>query len=203
MLKNIGYKYRVLIAITLLMIVVVLSFGVVFFKGKLDRNSQLRSSELAKDTENIMASIENSLMTVHKYYLATEANDEVRFLVENDVDYSQVSAITKGTETLAGKNIVSDYVSAYTLVNFKTGTVLGSRGRYATTEVVNLGVLTELYDTYRETYTKNLWVYVDEEAPDKYSREYRMTVPVSGLDLVLFAPFSEVIPYSLDRKSVV
>ena len=82
-------------------------------------------------------------------------------------------------------------------MNFKTGTVLGSRGRYATTEVVNLGVLTELYDTYRETYTKNLWVYVDEEAPDKYSREYRMTVPVSGLDLVLFAPFSEVIPYSL------
>ena len=197
MLKNIGYKYRVLIAITLLMIVVVLSFGIVFFKGQLDRNTQLRNSELAKDTENIMASIENSLMTVHKYYLATESNDEVRFLVENDVDYSQVSAITKGTETLAGKNIVSDYVSAYTLVNFKTGTVLGSRGRYSTTEVVNLDVLTQLYDTYRETYTKNLWVYVDGEAPDKNSRQYRMTVPVSGLDLVLFAPFSEVIPYSL------
>ena len=196
-IKNIGYKYRVLIAITLLMIVAVLSFGAVFFRSYIERNNALRSQELAKDTENIMASIENSLLTLHKYYLATESDEKVRYLIENDVDYSQVSAITDGTEILSGKNIVSDYVSAYTLVNFKTGTVLGSRGRYSTNEVLNLQRLSELYDAYRETYTKNLWVYISDEAPDKNSRDYRMTVPVSGLNLVLFAPYSEVVPYAL------
>lgn len=196
-IKNIGYKYRVLMAITLFLIVTVVAFGTLFIKGFIDRNSELRSSELVKDTENMISSIDSTLMTLHKYYLASESNEEVRYITENDVDYNQVSAITEGTDTLSGNNIVSDYVSAYTLVNFKTGTVLGSRGRYSTDQVVNLDRLIEIYETYKETYTKNLWIYVSDDAPDKYSREYRMTVPISGLDLVLFTPYSEITPYSL------
>ncbi len=195
--RNIGYKYRVLIAIALFLLVTVVSFGTIFIRNYIDRNNELRVSELAKDTDNMMASIENTLLTLHKYYLASESNDEVRYIIENDVDYDEVSAITKGTDTLAGNNIVTDYVSAYTLVNFKTKQVLGSRGKYATSEVINLQQLTELYDTYSETYTKNLWIYISGDAPDKNSKEYRMTVPVNGLNLVLFAPYSEIVPYAL------
>ncbi len=195
--RNLGYKYRVLIAITLFLLVAVVSFGTIFIRSYIDRNNELRVSELANDTQNIRASIENTLITLHKYYLASESNDEVRYIVENDVDYNEVSAITEGTDTLSGNNIVSDYVSAYTLVNFNTSTVLGSRGRYSTFDVLNLEQLTDLYETYSQTYTKNLWIYIPGEAPDKNSKEYRMTVPVSGLDLVLFAPYSEITPYAL------
>lgn len=196
-IKNMRYKYRVLIAITLFLIVTVVSFGTIFVRSYIERNTELRASELSKDTDNIMTSLENTFVTLYKYYLATQTNDEVKYIVENDVDYDQVSAITDAADTLSGNNIVSDYVSAYTLINFKTGTVLGSRGRYSTDEVLNLDEIMNIYDTYIETYTKNLWIYIDSEAPDKNSRDYRMTVPISGLDLILFVPYSEVTPYAL------
>ena len=197
-LRRIAYKYKVLIGITLFLIVAVVSFGTIFIKSYIDRNRDLRNAELVKDAENMLNSIENSLITVHKYYLASENNTKLRYVVENDVDYSKVSSITDAGDILDGGNIVSDYVASYSLVNFKTDTVLGTKGKYDIKEVKNLEELTDLYDTYKETYTKNLWVYIDGAEPDKYSKEYRTTVPLYGLNLVLFVPFSEVTPYALE-----
>lgn len=195
--RRVNYRFRVLLGITLFLALSFFLFGSILVKSFIDRNNELRMAELAKNTENILGNMENSLMTIHKYYLASEDNDEVRFLVENDVDYSRVSAIDEGAATLSGGSIVSDYVGSYTLVNFRTGIVLGSKGRYEVSQAQNLDKLIEIYDNYKETYTKNMWVYIDGEDPDKYSREYRTTVPVNGLDLILFAPYSEVTPYAL------
>lgn len=197
-LRKLAYKYKVLIGITLFMIVAVVSFGTIFIKSYIDRNRDLRNAELVKDAENMMRSIENNLITVHKYYLASENNSKLRYVVENDVDYSEVSSITDAGDILDGGNIVSDYVASFSLVNFKNDTVLGTKGKYDINEVKNLQELTNLYDTYKETYTKNLWVYIDGSEPDKYSKDYRTTVPLYGLNLVLFVPFSEVTPYALE-----
>ena len=196
-LGRLAYKYKVLIGITLFMVVAVVSFGTIFIKSYIDRNRDLRNAELMQDTANIMASIENSLMTIHKYYLASEDDEVIRYVVENDIDYTKVSSITKAADALDGGNIVSDYVSSYSLVNFRTNTVLGTKGKYDISEVKNLSELTDLYDAYKETYTKNLWVYIDGSEPDKYSKDYRTTVPLYGLNLVLFVPYSEVTPYAL------
>ena len=195
--RRVKYKFRVLLGITLFLALSFFLFGSILVKSYIDRNNELRIAELSKNTENILGNMENSLMTIHKYYLASEDDDEVRFLVENDVDYTKVSAIDEGATTLSGGGIVSDYVANYTLVNFRTGIVLGSKGRYEVSEAQNLDKLIEIYDAYKEKYTKNMWVYIDGEDPDKYSREYRTTVPVNGLDLILFVPYSEVTPYAL------
>ena len=195
--RRVKYRFRVLLGITLFLALSFFLFGSILVKSYIDRNNELRIAELSKNTENILGNMENSLMTIHKYYLASEDDDEVRFLVENDVDYTKVSAIDEGATTLSGGGIVSDYVANYTLVNFRTGIVLGSKGRYEVSEAQNLDKLIEIYDAYKEKYTKNMWVYIDGEDPDKYSREYRTTVPVNGLDLILFVPYSEVTPYAL------
>ncbi len=195
--RRVKYRFRVLLGITLFLALSFFLFGSILVKSYIDRNNELRMAELAKNTENILGNMENSLMTIHKYYLASEDNDEVRFLVENDVDYSKVSAIDEGANTLLGGGIVSDYVGSYSLVNFRTGIVLGSKGRYEVSEAKNLDKLIEIYEAYKEKYTKNMWIYIDGEDPDKYSREYRTTVPINGLDLILFVPYSEVTPYAL------
>lgn len=195
--RRVKYRFRVLLGITLFLALSFFLFGSILIKSYIDRNNELKMAELAKNTENILGNMENSLMTIHKYYLASENNDEVRFLVENDVDYSKVSAIDEGATTLLGGGIVSDYVANYTLVNFKTGIALGSKGRYEVSEAQNLDKLIEIYEAYKEKYTKNMWIYIDGEDPDKYSRQYRTTVPINGLDLILFAPYSEVTPYAL------
>ncbi|MCR5102544.1 MAG: helix-turn-helix transcriptional regulator [Butyrivibrio sp.] len=187
-IRYINYKYRVLLFLMFIVTMVIAIGCGYYFKSSFERQ-ETRAAELSKSSiEQISEQVSGEMDRIYNYYLVFADMDEVTYLVDNNIDYSDYSHIDKARNSLNGNNIVSEYVKGYSFINFNTGWVLSSKGMYKLNEASNIDEITELFDYSIDAISKNYWLFLHASNPEKLERTYRTTVAMDGLNLILKLP---------------
>lgn len=206
-IRYINYKYRVLLCLIILVGVAVGLFGAYYFRSAYNRRA-IRAAQLSDSSlEQVIGLVSDQLDSVYNYYLVFADKSEVTYITNNDVDYSQYSHIDDARTSLAGNNIVSDYINGYSFINYSTKWILSSKGMYKFDETSNIDVLQTIYDDVNESSSRILWKSIEADEPDNLDRQYRTTVSLDGLDLIMGLPrgmkdFNAVLIVNIDINAI-
>lgn len=196
--NNLKYKHMVIIYLSIFLMAAVIAFSTYFYKNYLSQ-LMLSTRDLSQTNVNqIGKRIDENLINLKRYYLANTTNDEITYVLERDLKYYQYSNIKAAMDTLSGNNVLSDYISGYTFVNFKTGWVLSHKGMYPFTSVLNQNLINELYNNNNTGIDKNYWYYDDESTSLGVSdANYRLYVDTNGLNLIMKLPSANLYVYGM------
>ncbi len=196
--SNLKYKHKIIIYLSLFLMAAVIAFSLYSYRNYMQQLT-LSARDLSQtDAKQIAKRIDENLINLKRYYLANTTNDEVSYVLENDLKYYQYSYIKAAMDILAGNNVLSDYISGYTLVNFKTGWVLSHKGMYPFTSVLNQNLVNDLYNYNNTGIDKNYWHYDDESISLGVNDvNYRLYVDTSGLNLVMKLPAANLYVYGM------
>jgi AraC-like DNA-binding protein len=186
--RYINYRYRVLFFLIFVVITCIAVFCSIYFRNSYSRQEKKAVSLSESATDKIAEQVYGQLNSVYNYYLVFSDMDEITYLVDNNIDYSDYSHINKAGDSLSGNNIVSEYVDGYSFINFNTEWVLSSKGMYKLNEASNLEEVMKLYDSSEDLISKNYWLYMNASEPDQLDRSYRTTVEMNGLNIILKLP---------------
>ena len=153
--KRGSYKVRVFRSILLLIVSMVLIFGVYTYYDYLQECRENAAKESKNLSERLVSEIDEKLTSIKQYYTVMSESEDLSWVLENDMNYSDYSRYKAASEVLGGKSIFSDYVQNFTFVNFKTGWVLSNKGMYPTSESKNLELLKDIYEMKNSTFKKN------------------------------------------------
>ncbi len=187
-IRYINYRYRVLFFLIFVVITVISVFSSIYFRNSYTRQEKKAIALSESATDKIAEQVYGQLNSVYNYYLVFSDMDEITYLVDNDIDYSDYSHINKAGNSLSGNNIVSEYVDGYSFINFNTEWVLSSKGMYKLRDSSNLEEVMQLYDSSEKEVNKNYWLYMNASEPDQLERSYRTTVEMNGLNIILKLP---------------
>lgn len=186
--RYINYKYRVLLFL-MLVVTIAIGVGCVYYFRSSYRRQDTRATELSRSSLNqIVRQVGEQMDRIYNYYLVFSDKDEITYLVDNDIDYSDYSHIEEARSSLNGNNIVSEYVGGYSFINFNTGWVLSYKGMFRLNETTNIDEVNALFDYSIDSINKNYWLYMSASAPEALDRNYRTTVAMDGLDLIIKLP---------------
>lgn len=105
------------------------------------------------------SNVDEILGELQGYFAGAAEDDRLKWFVENDVSYSNYSKLLAVQEVLSGKYVFSDWIRSYTIINFKTGWVLSSRGMHPYDSVVNKEAVELLYQERNGQYSQWYWLY--------------------------------------------
>ncbi len=186
--RYINYKYRVLLFL-MLVVTIAIGVGCVYYFRSSYRRQDTRAAELSRSSLNqIVRQVGEQMDRIYNYYLVFSDKDEITYLVDNNIDYSDYSHIEEAISSLNGNNIVSEYVGGYSFINFNTGWVLSYKGMFKLDETTNINEVNTLFDYSVDSINKNYWLYMKASAPEALDRNYRTTVAMDGLDLIIKLP---------------
>ena len=164
-----------------------------------EEERQLHAQNEAQNTvQRIVSQNDERFENLRQYYVTMADNDSIKWMLENDVKYSDYSHYKKAYEDMGSQGIFADSIESFTFTNFQTGWVLSNKGLFQTYEVCNRDILFEMYERKTKIQEKNYWSYDSGvEIDTKVDRDYRVTVETDGLNFVMHLPFSSYNTYAL------
>lgn len=162
------------------------------YVGKITEKIEISTEAATNQTKN---RIDALLLNIRKSYMETVEEDEVSWLLNHDIDYSDYSYLLKATDALQGDNYLMDYISGYTVINFNTGWVLSNRGMFQYELVENQLEIEELKNHDNESLNRCFWL--DRTRESRSSKLRRENIDLSGLSLVIKVPMVKKEPYGL------
>lgn len=195
---NASYRSIVFGGIFFLIVTLVLVF-VAYTYYDYKKECQINAGREAGNTVNrIVASNDERLDNLRQYYITMGENENIKWMLENNVAYSDYSHYRAAYDDMSCKGMFDKYISSFTLVNFKTGWVLSNKGLFKLYEAYNKDILMELYEEKTEGADKNYWSYDEGIGIETtVDRKYRVTVETDGLNLVMRLPGSSYNTYAL------
>lgn len=148
-----------------------------------EREAQYTASRLVEQIDERMSNLQ-------QYYASAMLEDNIRWMMENEVKYSDYSHYSDAAETMASKKIFWDYVNGYALINFQTDLVLSNKGMYPLKEAVNREELYRIYEENTENISRTFWLYREGENifyknPSDVNPDYYYTIELEGLNLIM------------------
>ncbi|MCR5824567.1 MAG: helix-turn-helix transcriptional regulator [Lachnospiraceae bacterium] len=189
-LKGLSYRYKLTLGIVIIMFV--LSGIFTFYTA--DLNSRENREETGQRTEflsrQLASQVDDRLSIFEKYYIASMDEDEIGWILQNDFTYSDYSRYKSVMDIMSTRKMFIDYMDSYTLVLYKTGWVISSKGLMHLNEISNRDKLSELYRKSRTDGQRRYWNYepMTDEVQNSET-DKRTTVDTSGLILVMRLPF--------------
>lgn len=180
-----NYKRTVFICIMLIMLIPTTILGMFSYKTYTSGVSDKIHASTRAMVSQVKSKIDTALDNIRRSYLYETSRDELSWLINSDISYSDYSYLEEATDILSGSNYYLSYISGYTFINFDTGWVLSNRGLYRYTDVKNKAELEEIFKCYEGTFTRSFWLDNSTMADVKLSRE---EVKINGLSLVIKAP---------------
>lgn len=196
--KKATYRVVVYRWIFLLVAVLLMVFGAYTYYDY-QKECQANASREAMNLVNrIVMQNDERLENLRQYYVAMGENDSIRWMLENNVSYSDYSHYSAAYDDMGCKGMFDDYVKSFTLVNFKTGWVLSNKGLFQLYEAYNKDLLTAIYEEKIDGVSKNYWQYdTGVSIETAVDRKYRVTVETDGLNLIMRLPGSSYNTYAL------
>lgn len=145
---------------------------------KLELSTQAEVTQLQVNLDELLTQLQG-------YYLGAAGDDRVKWFVEEKAEYSDYSKLVEVGEVLNGNSVFSDYVNGYTIINFKTQSVLSTRGMHSYRRLDNKDEVEALYRRNRENFNPYYWVFSPSDTNAMYQREH---VDHDGLCLILRLP---------------
>ncbi|MCD8326106.1 MAG: helix-turn-helix transcriptional regulator [Lachnospiraceae bacterium] len=203
--KSGKYSYRGIVGLCILGLVAVLDIifaAYAFFNYRNDIRENA-AGEAMTDAAQAVSLVDERLDNLMNYYLNEVTSTEIQYVLENQITSSDYSHYHAAMEALRSPNLFADYISGFTFVNFRTEWVLCSKGMYTIDEVLNPGLLYELFEENNDSVDKNYWFYDGEsEALAKDDKSWYHTVETTGLNLVMKLPNATFNVYAMLMVSV-
>ncbi len=156
------------------------------------------SERIAVQTESTVSQVKNrvdtALYNIRSYYINEVGEEELEWLINTDIWYSDYSRLNKAANILAGPSYYLTYISGYSFINFDTQWVLSNRGMFRYVKVLNQQQVNELYHRYDGTLTRTFWL--DNTRMDERDLP-REEIKINGLSFVLKAPLIKRYPNCL------
>lgn len=207
---RITYKQIICLCILALISIFLIAFGSYTYCDYLRECREKAGREADNVANRVVSQVNERLNNLKQYFVTEVEQDEIRWILENDIDYSDYSHYKSAYDAMACKSFFNGYVSGFTFVNFRTGWVLNNKGMFPMEETYNRDILDTFFERNTGGVDKNYWSYEGtiniesaEEAAEKaiytipVDRKYRLTVETKGLNLVMRLPASNYNVYAM------
>ena len=191
------YKQNVWLWLLAVMVVLLCSFGAYAYYSFQTECKKVALRGADNISQMVVAQVDERLNNLRQYYISRATEDSVRWVIENDMDYSDYEHIKEAQDAFASKTYLSGYVDSYTFVNYRTDWVISNKGLYKLQEAENQELLETYFTDAEQKRDKYYWVY-DETAKitNKVNRLYRTTIETGGLNYVMRLPYG-INPYAM------
>lgn len=194
-----SYKRTVFLYIFLLIMALFLLFSAyAYYDYHIER--QENAGREAKMTANrIVSQNDERLGSLWQYYVSMADDDAVKWMLENDIRYSDYSNYKKAYDNMGAKGIFGDYVSGFTFANFRTGWILNNKGLFRLDEAYNGNKIMSIYEEKKQDAEKSYWKY-DEDGvvlESQVDRNYRITIETKGLNFIMRLPEASYNTYAV------
>lgn len=191
-IRKIQLSYKQVVCICLMAVVLILLcvFGIYSFYDY-SRECQNVAEREAKNTSlKVVSQVDERLNNLRQYYVTKVMEEDIKWVIDNQMDYSDYIEIKEAQDAFACKTYLDDYVKGYTFVNYKTGWILNSKGMFPMEEAVNEELLTPYFTDTDVKKDKYYWVYdTSEPIRNMIDRNYRTTLELDGLNYVMRLPY--------------
>lgn len=179
------FRY-VFLLITLLLL---MFFAYTYYDYNVEREENA-GREARMTANRIVSQNDERLGRLRQYYIMMAEDESIKWLLENDIRYSDYSSYKKAYDDMGSKGIFGDYVSGFTFANFKTGWILNNKGLFRLDEAYNGSTIMSIYEEKIQDAEKSYWKYDDAGVvlKSQVDRNYRITLETKGLNFVMRLP---------------
>lgn len=192
---KVNYKNRVLWYLLVIVFAPIIILGLFSYRTyvtEVTRNVNLSTQATANQVKNQVDSV---LINIKKSYLEVEETEEIKWLLNTFISYSDYTELVKAIDVLDGSTYLSEYIDGFTFINFNTGWILSNRGLYEYSDVKNKEDIDMLYQYEANTLVRNFWLNrIGLTQSIKMKRE---TVNLNNLSFICKLPAKSKDPYSL------
>lgn len=191
LVKAKSYKVTVFQYVFILIAMLLLAFSAYTYYDYCKECQANASREAQTKASRIVAQNDERLENLRQYYITMANNDSIKWLLENNVKYSDYSNYKAAYDDMGSKGIFSDYVSSFTFANFKTGWILSNKGLFRIYEAYNKDTIVSIYEQNTQNVEKSYWLYDEGTVLDStIDRKYRLTIETAGLNFIMRLPAS-------------
>lgn len=192
------YKYVICLCILGLMGIMLIVFAAYIYLDYQRQRQEVAGREAENSAVQIVEQLDERLDNLKQYYISFVDGEDFRWVLENNLRYSDYNETKAALELMAGKKIFMDYIDSYFFTNFRTGWVLGSTGMFPLKEVENSDLLYELSERNRGALDKNYWMYNGMTRIDRIMNyRYEVALEEKGLSLVMTFSSLDSVPNGL------
>jgi AraC-like DNA-binding protein len=189
------YKNRILWYLLVVVFAPIMILGLFSYHTyvtEVTRNVNLSTKATANQIKNRTDSV---LINIKKSYLEVEETEEIKWLLNTFLSYSDYSELVKAIDELDGSTYLSEYIDGFTFINFNTGWVLSNRGLYEYEAVKNKEDIEMLHQYEANTLVRNFWL--NRIGINHALKMKRETVNLNNLSFICKLPAKSKEPYAL------
>lgn len=194
-LKNINYKNRILWYLLIIVFSPVIILGIYSYQTYVTEVTKNVNLSTEATVNQVKSRTDGVLLNIKKDYLENAESDEVQWLLNTYIDYSDYSELVKASNVLDGSTYLSEYIDGFTFVNFQTGWVLCNRGLFEYNLVENKADMEMLYKYKSDTLVRNFWL--NRIGLNQSSGLNRETINLNDLSFISKVPAQSKEPYAL------
>ena len=179
------YEMRIFLyqfVLTFFPVILLSAFATYIYVTKSYEKLEVSTEAAAVQLQN---NLDELLTQLQGYYVGAADDDRVKWFIESDAQYSDYSRLVDVSEVLNGNSVFSDYVSGYSIINFKTQKVLSSRGMHDYVKLDNKREIEALYELNKKNFNPYFWSFNPVTTNAILPREH---VDYEGICLVLRLP---------------
>lgn len=136
--------------------------------------------------QQVKITIDNIEASLRKNYLEIVESEDIKWLVETDIRYSDYLELKQATSKISGPVYLSEYISQYTFVNLETDWILSNYGMAPFSEVVNKEEFKEFFYNPNEN-GRIFWLNRIGDKKESY-QDRRTYINTDNLSLILKLP---------------
>lgn len=197
--RKISYKRTVFQYLLLLIAALLLLFCIyTYYDYHMEcRENAYREAEIT--VNRIVSQNDARLRQLQQYYVTMAEEAPVKWLLENNIQYSDYSSYKNAYDNMASRGIFGDYISGFTFANFKTGWILSNKGLYHLYEAYNADTIMGIYEEKTKNAEKNYWKYDNAGVvpSSQLDRNYRIIIETEGLNFIMHLPGASYNTYAV------
>ncbi len=127
---NLNYKSRIFCYILVITFIPIITLGVYSYRTYITEVMNKINVSNTTTVSQVKNRVDNVLINIRKSYIEAVEGDIVKWLLEEDIKYSDYSELVRAGKKLSGPDYYSEYIEGYTFINYRTEWVLSNRGMF-------------------------------------------------------------------------
>lgn len=193
-LLNLNYKKSLFCYILAISLIPMFLLGMYSYSTYINGLSTKIKVSTNATANQVKSRVDNILINIRKSYMEKVEDDKVKWLLYNDIWYSDYTDLVAVGNTLSGPTFYSEYIDGYAFINFDTNWVLSNRGMFKYDIVTNKEDVEELFHLNDSSLLRNFWYTNLTKESNTLKRE---TINLRNLSLVFKLPSIHKTPHSL------
>lgn len=194
--RKLNYKYKILCYILVVTLIPIITLGIYSYRTYITEvmnKIMVSNHTTANQVKNRM---DDALINIRKSYIEAVEREEIKWILEEDIWYSDYTELVKAGKTFSGPDYYYDYIEGYTFINYRTKWVLSNRGMFPYDLIQNKEEVDAVYQDNKVPMINNYWMTNFNPAPEPEILK-RETINLNNLSLIVKLPQIKKTPYGL------